>query len=176
MKRLFLALGLTFLLQAQPPLAFDLQGHRGARGLAPENTLASFATALFLGVPTPELDAGMTIEGPVVIAQDMELNPDVTRDATGLWLSGCSPAIHSLSFRDSQKHDVGRTKSLTDDRRQFPEQKAAHGSRILGLKNLFVLVNRAGNGEVGFNFGIKRSPLPAAKRNEAIGLRTTSYA
>ena len=32
--------------------AFDLQGHRGARGLAPENTLAGFDTALAIGVST----------------------------------------------------------------------------------------------------------------------------
>ena len=40
--------------------AFDLQGHRGARGLAPENTLAGFETALAIGVTTLELDLGMT--------------------------------------------------------------------------------------------------------------------
>ena len=36
--------------------AFDLQGHRGTRGLAPENTLPAFARALTLGVDTLELD------------------------------------------------------------------------------------------------------------------------
>ncbi len=36
--------------------AFDLQGHRGARGLAPENTLPSFAAALTIGVTTIETD------------------------------------------------------------------------------------------------------------------------
>ncbi|MFL5232350.1 MAG: glycerophosphodiester phosphodiesterase family protein, partial [Microvirga sp.] len=42
---------------------FDLQGHRGARGLAPENTLAAFAKALAIGVSTLELDLGMTRDG-----------------------------------------------------------------------------------------------------------------
>ena len=40
--------------------AFDLQGHRGARGLAPENTLAGFTRALAIGVTTLELDCGVT--------------------------------------------------------------------------------------------------------------------
>jgi glycerophosphoryl diester phosphodiesterase len=40
--------------------AFDLQGHRGARGLAPENTLPAFGTALSIGATTLELDVGMT--------------------------------------------------------------------------------------------------------------------
>jgi Glycerophosphoryl diester phosphodiesterase family len=49
----------------RPPdkIAFDLQGHRGARGLAPENTLPAFATALSIGVTTLELDLAMTSDG-----------------------------------------------------------------------------------------------------------------
>ena len=43
--------------------AFDLQGHRGARGLVPENTLAAFEAALSVGVSTLELDLGMTRDG-----------------------------------------------------------------------------------------------------------------
>ena len=39
-----------------PPEAFDLQGHRGARGLAPENTIPAFRRALALGVTTLEMD------------------------------------------------------------------------------------------------------------------------
>jgi glycerophosphoryl diester phosphodiesterase len=41
--------------------AFDLQGHRGARGLAPENTLAAFAMALAMGVTTLETDLARTL-------------------------------------------------------------------------------------------------------------------
>ena len=40
--------------------AFDLQGHRGARGLAPENTLPAFERALAIGVHTLELDVGLS--------------------------------------------------------------------------------------------------------------------
>ncbi len=42
-------------LAADPP-AFDLQGHRGARGLYPENSLPGFEAALALGVTTLEMD------------------------------------------------------------------------------------------------------------------------
>ena len=55
----------------RPPdkIAFDLQGHRGARGLAPENTLPAFATALSIGVSTLELDLAMTSDGVLVVSQ-----------------------------------------------------------------------------------------------------------
>jgi glycerophosphoryl diester phosphodiesterase len=46
---------------------FDLQGHRGAAGLAPENSLAAFATGLAVGVTTLELDAGVTRDGAVIV-------------------------------------------------------------------------------------------------------------
>ena len=55
--------------------ALDLQGHRGARGLAPENTLAAFAWALAIGVTTLEMDAAVTKDGIVVVSHDPALNP-----------------------------------------------------------------------------------------------------
>ena len=57
-------------------VAFDLQGHRGARGLAPENTLPAFTMALSIGVTTLELDLAMTSDGILVVSHDSRLNPD----------------------------------------------------------------------------------------------------
>ena len=67
---------------------FDLQGHRGARGLMPENTLPAFAKALEIGVTTLELDTNITKDGIVVISHDSVLNPDLTRLPDGKWLEG----------------------------------------------------------------------------------------
>src|SRR4051812_32293486 len=75
------------------PAAFDLQAHRGGRGLAPENTLAAFRNALGLGVSTLELDTGVTRDGVVVVSHDPVLNPDLTRDASGRWLESPGPAV-----------------------------------------------------------------------------------
>ena len=69
-----------------PPQAFDLQGHRGARGLAPENTLPAYRRALELGVDTLECDMAITKDGVVVIHHDLWLNPDTTRGPDGKWL------------------------------------------------------------------------------------------
>ena len=60
----------------------DIQGHRGARALFPENTLDGFCAAAALGVQAFELDVGMTADGVVVVAHDPALNPDLTRDDT----------------------------------------------------------------------------------------------
>lgn len=53
----------------------EIHGHRGARGLRPENTLPGFAHALELGVDAVEFDVGMTSDGVVVCNHDQMLSP-----------------------------------------------------------------------------------------------------
>src|SRR5262250_2499039 len=84
--------------------AFDLQGHRGARGLAPENTLAAFSTAIALGVDTLELDLAMTRDDVLVVHHDSWLNPATTRDADGKFLADRGPAIRSLTLAEVQRY------------------------------------------------------------------------
>ena len=81
------ALGTTLLITGCAGPAFDLQGHRGARGLAPENTLAAFIRALDIGVTTLELDIGVTRDGVVVVHHDERLNPNIARNASGAWVA-----------------------------------------------------------------------------------------
>ena len=71
--------------------AFDLQGHRGARGLAPENSLEGFAAALSIGVSTLELDLAVTRDGVLVVSHDSVLNPDHTRGPDGKFLAARGP-------------------------------------------------------------------------------------
>lgn len=143
--------------------AFDLQGHRGARGLAPENTLAAFQVALDLGVDTLECDLAITKDGVVVIHHDLRLNPDTTRGPDGKWLPGPGPLISELTHAELQAYDVGRLRPGSDYAGQFPLQKAVDGARIPTLEALFDLVKKSGNTRVGFDCETKLSPLqPAA--------------
>jgi glycerophosphoryl diester phosphodiesterase len=141
------------------PRAFDLQGHRGARGLAPENTLVGFARALAVGISTLELDVGVSADGVVVIAHDRRLNPDITRGPDGRWLEEPTPAVHALTYAELQRYDVGRIRPGSAYARRFPEQQPYDGARIPRLADLFALVERAGNRSVRFNIETKCSPL-----------------
>src|SRR6266851_780967 len=96
MRRLLALFLASFLGACATP--FDLQGHRGTRGLAPENTLPAFAKALAIGVTTLELDLAMTSDGVLVVSHDSRLNPDHTRGADGTFLAAEGPAIRSLTF------------------------------------------------------------------------------
>ena len=151
-------LALALALTAAPAPAIDLQGHRGARGLLPENTLPSFQRALELGVTTLELDIAITSDGVLVIHHDQTLNPDITRDASGRFLDQRGPAIHSMTWAQLQTYDVGRLKPGTDYARQYPEQQAVDGTRIPRLSDLFDLVKRSGDDKLRFAIETKLTP------------------
>src|SRR5262249_51971650 len=140
MKRLILAAVLLGWTTAAH--AFDLQGHRGARGLAPENTLAAFETALAIGVTTLELDLAMTRDDVLVVSHDRRLNPDHPRAPDGNFLEAEAPPIRSLTFAELQRYDVGRLKPGTSYAKSLPEQRALDGTRIPALTELFDLVKR----------------------------------
>ena len=143
-----------------PPAAhaFDLEGHRGARGLAPENTLPGFAKALSIGVSTLELDTGVTRDGVVVISHERGLVPNTARGPDGRWLAAPGPLIHDLSYAELERYDVGRLNPATRYARQFPDQVPVDGARIPRLADLFALVKKTGNGTVRFNIETKVSP------------------
>jgi glycerophosphoryl diester phosphodiesterase len=153
-----LRLALVAALLALPVHAFDLQGHRGARGLAPENTLPAFRIALELGVDTIECDMAITRDGVVVIHHDLRLNPDTTRGPDGRWLDARGPAIAELTFAQLQRYDVGRLRPGSDYARSFPDQRPVDGTRIPKLADLFDLVAKSGNTKVGFDCETKVSP------------------
>jgi len=138
--------------------AFDLQGHRGARGLAPENTLPAFAAALEIGVTTLELDTGVTKDGVVVIHHDRRLNSDIARGPDGRWVEAPAPLIHELTFEQLRRYDVGRLRPGSKTAVDFPEQQPADGARVPRLAELFELVEKAGNATVRFNIETKISP------------------
>jgi glycerophosphoryl diester phosphodiesterase len=148
--------------------AFDLQGHRGARGLAPENTLAGFSRALAVGVSTLELDCGVTKDGVVVVSHDRLLSPDHTRDAAGRFLAAPGPAIVDLTYEELRQYDVGRIKPGSEYATAFPEQQPVDGERIPRLADVFALVERSGNRTVRFNIETKIDPAHPLQTVSAI--------
>ncbi|MBI3044073.1 MAG: glycerophosphodiester phosphodiesterase [Betaproteobacteria bacterium] len=139
--------------------SLDLQGHRGARGLAPENTLPAFARALGIGVTTLEMDCAITRDGVVVVSHDPALNPDITRGPDGKWLGKAGPAIRILTYTALQRFDVGRLNPSNDYAKRWPEQQPVDGTRIPRLSDVFALVKKSGNETVRFNIETKISPL-----------------
>ena len=157
--RLRCAAALFLALSATLCCALDLQGHRGARGLAPENSLASFEVALKHGVTTLELDIAITRDGVLVVHHDLTLNPDIMRDAQGRWLDMPSAPIHTLTWAELQTFDVGRLKPGSRYASNYPDQQPIDGTRIPRLSDLFDLVRRGGHDQVRFAIETKINPL-----------------
>jgi len=152
------ALVLMASLLAGPADAFDLQGHRGTRGHAPENTLAAFERALTIGVDTLEMDAAVTSDGVVVVSHDPALNPALVRDPQGAWLKGPGPLIRTLTWAELQAYDIGRLDPSSAYGRQFPEQQARDGERFPRLADVFARVRALGADTVRFDIETKVFP------------------
>jgi glycerophosphoryl diester phosphodiesterase len=123
---------------------FDLQGHRGARGLFPENTLPGFAGALAVGVSSLELDIAVTRDGVPVVLHGSALDPDLARDATGGWLSGAGPLVSTLTLAELRRFDVGRARPGGSTARTFPRQQPRDGARVPTLADVFAATASAG--------------------------------
>ena len=136
----------------------DLQGHRGARGLLPENTLPAFAKALELGVTTLELDVVATRDDVLVISHDPALNRDITRHAQGQFLSASGPNIIDLTLAQVQSYDVGRIDPNSRYGKTFASQQAIDGTHIPTLAELFAMVKASGNTRVKFAIETKLTP------------------
>lgn len=139
-------------------LAIEIQGHRGARGLAPENTLPAFATALSLGVDNLELDLQITKDGHLVIGHDPVLKSYVARGPDGKWISDPGPVIWQMTLAELRRYDVGRLDPTSKYGQTYPEQKPVDNTPMPTWDEFIALVNKSGNDKLRFNIEIKLDP------------------
>lgn len=121
----------------------ELIGHRGARGLFPENTLEGFRATLALGVRAFELDVGVTRDGAVVVHHDPALNPAIARGPDGTWIeapeAGPGPLLRDLTLAELRRLDVGRLRPGTAYAARFPDQVPRDGAGIPTLAEVLRL-------------------------------------
>jgi glycerophosphoryl diester phosphodiesterase len=132
---------------------FDVQGHRGARGLFPENTIAGFKAAMAIGVRGFELDVGISADGVAVLCHDLALNADITRRADGTWLAAPTPLVRALTFAQLTAFDVGRIRPGSAYAARFPAQAPIDGARIPSLADML-----AATGDAMLTIELKTDP------------------
>jgi glycerophosphoryl diester phosphodiesterase len=148
---------------------FELQGHRGARGLFPENTLEGFAAAIAMGIDAIELDVAVTADGVPVVFHDAALNGDLVRGPDGRWLGGEGPPIRTLTVAALAGYDVGRLRPGTLYAASHPLQAARDGARIPTLAETF-----AATGTTRIDAELKTAPdrpgltVPAAEMADLV--------
>ncbi|MEF8815645.1 glycerophosphodiester phosphodiesterase family protein [Salinibacter sp.] len=114
---------------AGPPTEFDLQGHRGARGLAPENTIPAFRRALAIGVTTLEMDVVISADGQVVVSHEPWMNPALCTLPSGAPVAEANAREHNLyhmPYAEIERYDCGRRPHP-----EFPRQEPQPASKPL---------------------------------------------
>lgn len=162
-KIIFLALLVMILpIYAQAktfPPGFDLESHRGGRGVYPENTIPAFIYSAELGVTTLELDLQLTKDGIPVISHNPVLESYLTK-YNGKWIiKGTEPVIGKLSFNHLKKYTVGETDPDSDYyKRVCPGQNIVPDAKVPSLEELFQEMNTYNFKHVRFNIELKSYP------------------
>ncbi len=134
-------------------------GHRGAAGLAPENTLPAFARACEIGVDAVEFDVLFTADGEAVVYHDFNLKPEITRTQGGKWIEDSTPpAINDLTLAQLKTYDVGRLKPRSRYARRYPEQQPVDGERVPTLREVISLHKQQCHKAIELWIEIKTSP------------------
>ncbi len=104
-----------------PPPNFDFQGHRGCRGLFPENTVKAFLHAQSLGVTALEMDVVITRDLKVVVSHEPFLNHEICTGRSGEEITKWNERdfnIYHMSYERLTKYDCGLKKHI-----RFPFQE-----------------------------------------------------
>jgi len=140
-------------------------GHRGARGVMPENTIEGFEFTLKIGVRALEFDVVLTRDLVPVITHNHHLLNATTRDDDGCWLTGEELKVSNLTLSQLKKLDVGGADGNTVYGKRFPDQVFMSGVRIPALDELFELATRPEGQDLLFLLEMKSDPLVAGDKN-----------
>lgn len=135
---------------------FDIQGHRGARGLKPENTIPAFLTALDSGVTTLELDVVITKDKEVIASHEPWMSAAICSDPSGKPVYEKEEKkynIYKMSYAQVKQFDCGSRGNA-----RFPEQEKMAVSKPLLSEIIIAAENHIKNFtryEVDYNIEIK---------------------
>jgi glycerophosphoryl diester phosphodiesterase len=162
---LLLLVGLIFACHASKkvsnPLlpAFDIEGHRGCRGLMPENTVPAMMKALELGVTTLEMDAVITKDKQVILSHEPFFNHEITTGPDGKYITEQDERnlnIYRMTYAQTQAYDVG-----LKPHPRFPNQRRLKATKPLlkeVIDNVEAYHKLNGGRQVFYNIETKTQP------------------
>lgn len=102
-------------------ISFDKEGHRGCRGLMPENTIPAMLKAIDLGVNTLEMDIVFTADHVALVSHEPFFNHEITTKPDGKFIEAADEMsfnIYKMNFAETQRYDVGMKPNP-----KFPQQQ-----------------------------------------------------
>jgi glycerophosphoryl diester phosphodiesterase len=138
---------------------FDLQGHRGARGLKPENTIPGFLLSLDTGVTTLEMDLAVTKDKQLILSHEPWMAASICLKADNSPISAKEEKklnIFRMTYDEVSRFDCG-----SKGNEKFPEQEKTKLSKPLLKDVILAIENHIRNHtqyEVDYNIEIKCTP------------------
>ena len=144
----------------EPNLIIDKQGHRGCRGLMPENTIASMLRAIDLEVNTLEMDAVISSDKKVVVSHESFFNHEISTKPDGKYVDKHeeqSLNIYKMNYDEIRKFDVGiKPHEKFPKQEKLPAVKPLLSDLIDSVENYCRTKNRS---FPNYNIEIKSEPL-----------------
>lgn len=141
------------------PGFIKIYGHRGARGVLPENTLESFKYLFENNIRAYETDILISKDNIPVITHDFKLDPSYTKDVNGNWIEDENIKIIDLTYEEILKYDVGTLNKLSRYGRKFINQKSLDNQKIPKLSDLLKLSSDNDFDDLLINLEIKSTPI-----------------
>ena len=110
MSKYILFYSLIIMMSCHTQAQLDVQGHRGCRGLMPENTIPAMLRAIDLGVTTLEMDVVITSDDRVVLSHEPFMNAEISTRPDGTTFSTKEQKqynIFRMTLAELQRWDVG---------------------------------------------------------------------
>ena len=140
------------------PNHIKIYGHRGARGDLPENTIDSFQYLFDNFIGAYETDILISKDLIPVITHDFKLDPSLTKDINGEWITDENIKIFDLTYEELSKYDVGTLNKLSKYGRRFINQKSLPNQKIPKLTDLLSLTKKSQIENLVINLEIKSTP------------------
>ncbi len=155
MKHIYLLFCVMALSTCNSNPKIDVQGHRGCRGLYPENSLPAFQKAMELGVTTLEMDLVISKDKKVVVSHDPYMNHEIALDVFGYPISEANEKsynLYAMTYDSIKMYDCG-TKPLP----RFPNQNKLKVYKPL-LDEVIDLAETQSQHAIRYNIEIKSLP------------------
>ena len=161
MKWLPLFLCINLISMAQSPI---IQGHRGCRGLYPENSLPAFQHALSMGVEVLEMDVCLSADGQVYVSHEPYMNPLYASFADGSPVADATINLYQKTYAEIKSFDVGsRGNKLFSEQVRVATYKPLL-SEVLALGEAYA---RKTGRRIQYNIEIKSEPAEYGKSQPA---------
>ena len=138
---------------------FDKEGHRGCRGLMPENTIPAYIKAIDLGVNTLEMDAVITKDSKVIMSHEPFFNHEITTMPDGTYVKEIDEKklnIYQMNYAETIRYDVG-----LKPHPRFPDQQKVKAIKPLlsdVIDSVEAYANATGKRPLHYNIETKCMP------------------